>query len=822
MELRNEPKIGLLLGLRKVALIASVLTVLIFTGTFIYTNLSSSPDSNASVQSATNTITGKVFCDVDQDSTQDEFDSDLDGVKIWLFSDDNGNGQIDYGEDAIDSTTTSSSGSYSFTTNYTKGGSSSVTVLVSSDNDDAQEEGNGDVQRNGNNLKINDHTVAFRFKNVAMPQGATISSASVTMNSWQSKSGSASADIYGHAHDDSPSISSSDDDITDRDKTSAKVNWTLTDWGYGVDYATPDIKSIIQEIVNRNNWQSGNDITILIDKKSGGWRKVTTHDYNEDFAPKLNVSFELGSGINTSNDFVVKVDTSDYSGCSLVSSQTHAVSFNSPGNTYTDNNFSIANACGTGAKNRIRGKIFNDANKNGDLDPGEVGLQNVRIRLHCDRDGNGSLNSGDECMDSVDSDASGLYEFVVDYDSSSSGVSFSKKISNDNYDVEEDTDDGDVSMCSSDIDLGEDCVGLLFDNVTVPKNVTITSAHLRFRAEEDGNGTSILKIYAEDVDDASGFTYNDEDVSDRTRTSAYETWSMPTFNNGHYYNTPDLKDVIQEVVNRSGWSSGNDMTIITVPNSGNSDRDAYSREKSPSSAPELVINYTTGSGNENKFIVEIGSYSNGNVDEVISAQTFAVSFDNSGNQTEELESAVFDASALPVDLIYFYAEKQDKTAVLNWAKAMEKNSSHFEIQRSVDGRTFTRIDDEPGNGNTQNIIKYQYVDYDLPIQSEPVYYRLKLIDFDGQFEYSPIVYISDEEQSIANLYPNPASDFINISKQGYRFDAVILNRRGLEVVRKEGNMDRARFDVTTLPTGFYIVQIVSRTGEESYKVLVRH
>src|SRR6056300_408190 len=150
MELRNEPKIGLLLGLRKAALIASVLTVLIFTGTFIYTNLSSSPDSNASVQSATNTITGKVFCDVDQDSTQDEFDSDLDGVKIWLFSDDNGNGQIDYGEDAIDSTTTSSSGSYSFTTNYTKGGSSSVAVLVSSDNDDAQEEGNGDVQRNGN------------------------------------------------------------------------------------------------------------------------------------------------------------------------------------------------------------------------------------------------------------------------------------------------------------------------------------------------------------------------------------------------------------------------------------------------------------------------------------------------------------------------------------------------------------------------------------------------------------------------------------------------------------------------------------------------
>jgi len=179
MELRHEPKIGLELRLRKVAIFASLFAVLITISVFVYTNLSSSSDTFAGVQSTTNTITGKVFCDIDQDETQDTYDANLDNVKVWLFDDANGNGSVDAGESAVDSTTTNSSGSYSFTTNYSSGGGS-ISISVSTNNDDADEKiNNGKVYRTKSFVHVNNRTVGLRFQDVNIPQVATITSASV-------------------------------------------------------------------------------------------------------------------------------------------------------------------------------------------------------------------------------------------------------------------------------------------------------------------------------------------------------------------------------------------------------------------------------------------------------------------------------------------------------------------------------------------------------------------------------------------------------------------------------------------------------------------
>ena len=121
-----------------------------------------------------------------------------------------------------------------------------------------------------------------------------------------------------------------------------------------------------------------------------------------------------------------------------------------------------------------------------------------------------------------------------------------------------------------------------------------------------------------------------------------------------------------------------------------------------------------------------------------------------------------------------------------------------------------------------NIIKYQYQDVNIPTQDDPIYYRLKQVDFDGAFEYSPIVYVKSGEEHMANVYPNPAIDFINVSKNGYRFSVKILDRNGTIVELRENEMDNTQIPVDQLPNGFYIVQIVSRTGDESHKILVKH
>lgn len=378
-----------------------------------------------------------------------------------------------------------------------------------------------------------------------------------------------------------------------------------------------------------------------------------------------------------------------------------------------------------------------------------------------------------------------------------------------------------MSISSSDLDLNEYTVGLLYDNVTIPQGATITNAYIKFRSEDNSPSSSAsVKVYAEDVDNASTFSYTDDDITDRTKTTANVTWSIERWYTNSYYNTDDISSVIQEVINRSNWSSGNKLNIIIEPNSG-SDRGAISRDNSSSSAPEIFITYTTGSAHANKFIVEIDTTS-GNLDEVITDVTIPVAFTSSGNQSDEIETAGFDASALPVDLMYFNASLKNSYAELIWATAMEENNSHFEIQRSLDGQNFEKIAEEPGNGNSMNIIKYQYQDVNIPTQDDPIYYRLKQVDFDGAFEYSPIVYVKSGEEHMANVYPNPAIDFINVSKNGYRFSVKILDRNGTIVELRENEMDNTQIPVDQLPNGFYIVQIVSRTGDESHKILVKH
>ncbi len=113
-------------------------------------------------------------------------------------------------------------------------------------------------------------------------------------------------------------------------------------------------------------------------------------------------------------------------------------------------------------------------------------------------------------------------------------------------------------------------------------------------------------------------------------------------------------------------------------------------------------------------------------------------------------------SPLPVNLIYFEASYKQGHVTLNWATAGEVNNSHFEVQRSTDGANFETIGRVEGNGTTTVSQKYQFVD--TSASSSLVYYRLKQVDYDGQYEFSPIVSVKIEGQlndNTVSFYPNP-------------------------------------------------------------------
>jgi hypothetical protein len=116
-------------------------------------------------------------------------------------------------------------------------------------------------------------TTGLRFRNIYLPKGAVIDSAFIVLYSHEGKSAEdvAIITIAGEAADHSQTFTESDL-ITSRPQTSAKVTWVVDDeWILWGEYRTPDIRAIVQEIVNRPGWSYGSPITLLLKGENQGF-----------------------------------------------------------------------------------------------------------------------------------------------------------------------------------------------------------------------------------------------------------------------------------------------------------------------------------------------------------------------------------------------------------------------------------------------------------------------------------------------------------------------------------------------------------------------
>ncbi|MCP4430234.1 MAG: LamG domain-containing protein, partial [Gammaproteobacteria bacterium] len=175
-----------------------------------------------------------------------------------------------------------------------------------------------------------------------------------------------------------------------------------------------------------------------------------------------------------------------------------------------------------------------------------------------------------------------------------------------NDDAEERISDGDMYRDSTDLEMSYDSyhgglqiVGMRFTNVAIPQGATINSAYIEFETDETDSGTANLVIYGEDNDTSNQFANNSGNISSRTPTSASVNWNPSAWNSvNELHQTPDIGSIIKEIVDRPGWSSGNNLVIMIGPGTGctnsNCQRTAESREGESAAAPLLVVNYSTG------------------------------------------------------------------------------------------------------------------------------------------------------------------------------------------------------------------------------------
>ena len=173
---------------------------------------------------------------------------------------------------------------------------------------------------------------------------------------------------------------------------------------------------------------------------------------------------------------------------------------------------------------------------------------------------------------------------------STQSVTLEIRIAASSDDVEEQTDGG-VLTDSGDLELVDPnaAVGLRFHPVDLPPDSTISQAWVQFKVDETGSAAAELTVEGQASDDAEAFGT----VTTRPRTSASTGWEPPAWNAigeaGPDQRTPNLASIIQEIVDRPGWQTGNALALIVT---GSGVRTAESYDGDSSGAPLLHIEYS--------------------------------------------------------------------------------------------------------------------------------------------------------------------------------------------------------------------------------------
>jgi|GEM_PF-6466093 len=142
----------------------------------------------------------------------------------------------------------------------------------------------------------------LRWRNVTIPNGATITSAYVTLSKWSDITENLSLQIKGIDEDNTADFTN---DASSRSQTTAYVNWAIsTDWSADTEKTSPDIKTVIQEIIDRAEWSSGNSLAIRVNdngSSAGNYGQFNAYPDESSLAPQLTINYNDPSTTTTTS-----------------------------------------------------------------------------------------------------------------------------------------------------------------------------------------------------------------------------------------------------------------------------------------------------------------------------------------------------------------------------------------------------------------------------------------------------------------------------------------------------------------------------------------
>ena len=192
---------------------------------------------------------------------------------------------------------------------------------------------------------------------------------------------------------------------------------------------------------------------------------------------------------------------------------------------------------------------------------------------------------------------------------------------------------------------------------------------------------------------------------------------------------------------------------------------------------------------------------------------------------------------LPINLVSFTAQKyNERSSLIEWSTSSEINSSHFNVMRSLDNKTWTIIGEVEAQGNSQIIQNYEFIDQNVynGVDSRlTAYYRLQAVDTDNRTKLTSIktVVFTGTGTSTGRdivVYPNPSSEGLQVEWDGSHSDQPtqleFFDTHGKLVystdVDENASQQYIDFDDTTIIPGLYILRIMSGDQPIDFKQIV--
>jgi len=190
----------------------------------------------------------------------------------------------------------------------------------------------------------------------------------------------------------------------------------------------------------------------------------------------------------------------------------------------------------------------------------------------------------------------------------------------------------------------------------------------------------------------------------------------------------------------------------------------------------------------------------------------------------------YDSIALPVELSSFSSSVNGRDVVLNWSTATELNNSGFDIERSVSPGQWSKIGNVTGNGTTSSPVDYSYTDKNLATGKYS--YRLKQVDYNGNFEYfnlsNQVSVGVPDKFSLSQNYPNPFNPSTTISFDipvDSKVMVTLFDMSGREVANlvnefKTAGYYSVSFNASSLSSGAYFYRIDAGNFVDTKKMLL--